>query len=609
MLRNCIVALLLAASGCSAAVNSETVRDSAQRAIALLQSSQKNWFAQQSCASCHHQLLPALAFRDARAHGIPLNEAVARADASHAFSGYSNLDRAVQYNYFIDTALDDGYRLMAADAAGVRPSLVTAVYARHIASRQCADGHWSTFDVRPPQSYSSFTATAISLRAIQLYHHPSLDGDTAQRIARAREWLLAHPAMVTEERVYQLLGLSWAGANPQELSGLAAGLASAQRDDGGWSSIPGRNSDAYSTGQALAALHDAAGMPASDAHWQNGLRFLIENQRQDGSWHVSSRLMPPVTVSPPYFETGFPYGHDQVISSMASSWAVMALARALPAVAATPPLPPADTEPAGVEPWVETAFFGSAADVRGLLDHHLDPNSATKGGTSMLMLAMPDVEKARLLIEAGANVNARAKTRYSALLVAAQYPDSLPAIQLLLANHADVRLPKGAGKPLFNATGLGLSIMAGNAKAIPLMLAGGDRFDEKFLALGMVQTEPVQYAVLLQDAEMLQALLDAGLSVDYADSDNLSLLDWAVMGNRLEAARILIHRGADVNHADRFGMTPLQHAGSVDFGDADMVSLLRKAGAHGNARTKERKSALDLARAYGHVNLLAALQE
>ena len=143
------------------------IRDAATRAVAMIQQSQKTWPSKQSCFSCHQQVLPALAFREARQHGIPVDEPAAHADAARAFGFYSNLDRAVQYTHIIDPSMDDSYGLMAADAAGLRPSLVTAVYARLIAARQEADGHWETGDERPPESYSPFTATAISMAAIQ----------------------------------------------------------------------------------------------------------------------------------------------------------------------------------------------------------------------------------------------------------------------------------------------------------------------------------------------------------------------------------------------------------------------------------------------------------
>ena len=60
----------------------DRIRDAATKAVRLLQTAQKNWYAKQSCYSCHNQILPALAFRAAREHGIPVDEAAAHADAA-----------------------------------------------------------------------------------------------------------------------------------------------------------------------------------------------------------------------------------------------------------------------------------------------------------------------------------------------------------------------------------------------------------------------------------------------------------------------------------------------------------------------------------------------
>jgi hypothetical protein len=83
-------------------------------------------------------------------------------------------------------------------------------------------------------------------------------------------------------------------------------------------------SDAYATGSALVALHQAGGLPTADLAYQRGVRFLIRNQLDDGSWHVKSRSKP----FQEYFESGFPHGADQFISIAASSWAATALALA-----------------------------------------------------------------------------------------------------------------------------------------------------------------------------------------------------------------------------------------------------------------------------------------
>jgi ankyrin repeat protein len=600
--------LCVAAALSSAEATSDHVRDAATRAIALLQSSQKGWYAKQSCESCHHQILPALAFRVAREHGIAVNEDIARENAVHAFGPFASIDRAVQYTHIIDPSLDDGYRLVAMDAAGVRPNVSAAVYARFIASRQRPDGHWVTIDQRPPSSYSYITATAISLRAIQLYGARELQEDSRERIQRARAWLSSQQSRDTEERTYQLLGLHWAGASSDELAKLGRELAATQRSDGGWDSLNGRSSDAYSTGQALMALHDAAAMTTVDPVWDHGIHFLLDTQQPDGSWHVVSRLHPPAPVSPPYFESGYPYGHDQFVSALGACWSIMALATALgPAHKVDlPPLREAEEE--GVEPWAEKVLFGSPAELRAMLDKKFDPNSATKGGTTALMLAMPDLEKAKLLLEHGADVNGRSKTRYSALLVAAQYPGSTPVLRFLLDKGAEVRTRKGSGAPLFNATVLGFAVMSGNADAVPLLLGKGDKLDDKFLMIGMIPSMAASEAVSFDDNATLSALLDAGLSVESPADNGFTLLDAAVIANRVDSARLLIARGANVNAVDKKGMTPLMYAASIDFGDSAMIDLLVKSGASREARTKDGLTASQLARKYEHVHVLKSLE-
>ena len=420
----CLGILLSAVSAAWGATASPArITAAATKGLALVQSSQKGWYARQSCTSCHQQILPALAVRAAREHGITLNEEIARADSAKAFAFLSDLDRAVQYNYIIDPAAAEGWALVAGHEAGIAPSLASAIYARHIAARQQPDGHWGTLDDRPPQSYSNVTATAIAVRSIQLYAHPTLAAETKSRVERAARWLASVEPTGTEERTYQLYGLRWAGAGRTLLDKFARALKSAQRPDGGWGALAGRKSDAYATGQALTALNEASGVPTSDPAWQRGVQYLLDTQAADGSWHVASRLHPPAVVSPPYFDAGYPYGHDQFVSAMAATWAVRALAAALgPARGAAVPNI-SETAPKGIEPWVETVLFGSAADLRRALDKGLNPNAATRsGGTTALMLAQPDLDKTKLLLARGANVNARSKSKYSALLVACVYP-------------------------------------------------------------------------------------------------------------------------------------------------------------------------------------------
>jgi ankyrin repeat protein len=580
------------------------IRDAAAKAAALIQSTQKDWFTKQSCNSCHQQLLPAIAFEAAREHGIPFDQDAARAHATRAFAFLSGLDKAVEYNEVIDPALGDGNVLLGAHAAGVAPNLSTAVYARHIALLQRSDGHWWTGDQRPPQSYSAVTATAIALRTIQIYSHPSLAADTKARLQHAASWLAAVSPRDTEERTYQLYGLFWADADHALRARLAHELAARQQPDGGWNALDGRASDAYSTGQVLAAVHEAGGVPISDPAWCRGIQYLLDTQTPDGAWHVVSRMHPPAVVSPAYFESGYPYGHDQFLSAMGASWAIRALAAALGPASGTGAFDLPEAAPRDVEPWVETALFGTAADLRQALDKGLDPNASTKsGGTTLLMLAQPDIEKTKLLLDRGAHVNGRSKSKYSALLLACLYPGASPTVRTLLDRGAAMRLPKGAGSPLYNASPLMFATFGGNADLIGTLVHAGARVDERMLVLGMFPVSPTANAISFDDLATTGALLDAGADPNEADGDGVTLLCDAVIGNHIGAARLLIERGAKVNTVDRRGMTALLYAASADFGDSAMVDLLLKMGADSTARTKEGLTAQDLARQYGHAYL------
>ena len=124
----------------------------------------------------------------------------------------------------------------------------------------------------------------------------------------------------------QLLGLKGANAHRQGREALTRDLVALQRPDGGWAQTPYLASDAYATGQVLYTVREM-GVPSADTSIQRGAAVLLRTHHHDGSWHVKSRAL----KIQPYFESGFPYGHDQWISEMATGWAVAALAQAMPA--------------------------------------------------------------------------------------------------------------------------------------------------------------------------------------------------------------------------------------------------------------------------------------
>ena len=286
--------------------------------------------------------------------------------------------------------------------------------------------------------------------------------------------------------------------------------------------------------------------------------------------------------------------------------AVRALAEALPSVK-TEPVTLAEAQPRNIEPWAESLLFGSTTDVQKLLDSGFNPNSVTSSGLPALLLTAPDTAKLKLLLDHGANPDARSKDRYSALLVAAQYPNSSAAMNLLLDRGAHVRLPKGQGAPRANASALFLAAYSNNNGILPRLFREGDRLDQKMLLVGMFPDTPMMALPSSSQTATIAALIGLGASSNEVDADGINMLQWAAIANRADMARFLISKGADLNHADHHGMTALLYAASIDFGNSDMIDLLLKSGANPNARTPQGLTALDLARKYHNTHVTAAL--
>ena len=595
-------------------VGETELRTASAKAIKLIQHSQVVWYQRETCTSCHHQLLPQFPFALARERGVPLDEKAARETAGSAFAFLQDLDAVVQGHDYIDAAFD-GWALTAAHLAGVRRSTATAAEAQFIASRQLADGSWPTTDDRPPQSYSFFTTTAVCANAIAQYLPEQLKAEKETRLKLAKEWLLKTQPRSTEDRTYQLFGLRWTGADAGVLKKAAHQLLTEQRDDGGWSQLPTLGSDAYATGEALVALQTGAELPTSDAAYQRGLQFLLKAQRPDGSWRVTSRLHPPAPLSPPYVNTDFPpFQHDQFVSIMATNWASAALLQALPSQPLTHSMDRlsqyvvADFAPTEQAEWIRVTLSGDVAELRKLLDAGMKPDAKTAQGTTALMLAARDINKVKLLLDRGADVNARAASGFTPLMVASRYRGSAEVVRLLLKKGARPNADKSV-EVRNEASALFLAVMVGDIETVKALVDAGARLDQRMKVLGMFMQTPLNYATFLEGPAMAEYLIGKGANPNEVDDDKISLLAWATIANRPSTVQSLLARGAQLNATDRFGMTPLLYAASIDFGDTAMLEKLIAAGADTSAKTKEGLTAFDLAKTYHHeamVKLLAA---
>jgi hypothetical protein len=200
----------------------------------------------------------------------------------------------------------------------------TDLLTHFIAVRQDPSGAWIDMSgiARPPIEDSAISRTSMAVRAMKQYGWPARHSEFEERIRRARAWLQSAKPATTYECAERIAGLSAAGATASELSGDVQKLLELQRFDGGWAQTPYLDSDAYATGVVLRSLYTAGLLAPADSSYRKATQFLLRTQFPDGSWYVRSR----VPKFQPYFQSGFPFDHDQWISSTATAWAVMALA-------------------------------------------------------------------------------------------------------------------------------------------------------------------------------------------------------------------------------------------------------------------------------------------
>ena len=106
--------------------------------------------------------------------------------------------------------------------------------------------------------------------------------------------------------------------------------------------------------------------------------------------------------------------------------------------------------------------------------------------------------------------------------------------------------------------------------------------------------------------DRVQEILDSGFDVNQRDSENVTLLHWAAINNRLEIVKFYIKRGADVDAVGGELMsTPLHWASRQ--GHIAIIVQLMTAGANSALRDGEGCAALHLAAQFGHTAIVGYL--
>jgi ankyrin repeat protein len=167
-----------------------------------------------------------------------------------------------------------------------------------------------------------------------------------------------------------------------------------------------------------------------------------------------------------------------------------------------------------------------------------------------------------LLLNRGANPNAKAEGGMTALMFAAESGDTL-MVQLLALNGADleVTLPEGT-------TPLLIAVLNGHFHVAHYLLKKGANPDHQDDYKGSA----LIYAAALNDYEIADLLLFYGASDTLRDKDGNTALMTAVYFGNLECADVLLQNGLPPDVPDREGNTPLMVAAQQ--GNREMTSLL-----------------------------------
>jgi len=327
----------------SGATGSRTPVDAVQVSLKLLQSSMLRFNDATTCVSCHHEGLGRIASAVARDHGFKLDSSVQRAQmerVSGMMAAMRPLHEGALKNQEVmkqvplieinEVTSTYTWLLAAMASQGQSANESTAAAAMVLARQQMPDGGWIFGVPREPMQSSNITFTALSIRALKAYGPKAQAKEIQARVQRGKAWLMAAKPVNSEDRASLLMGLNWAGASAPEKATVAAQILADQRPDGGWAQLPNLKSDAYATGQALYALHEAGGLPVMDQSYSRGVKYLLRTQDDDGSWFVNKRASPANN----HFNAGFPNGKSQYSSFIGTCWATMALAETVNSKAA-----------------------------------------------------------------------------------------------------------------------------------------------------------------------------------------------------------------------------------------------------------------------------------
>jgi ankyrin repeat protein len=220
----------------------------------------------------------------------------------------------------------------------------------------------------------------------------------------------------------------------------------------------------------------------------------------------------------------------------------------------------------GVTPLYIAAGQGNAAMIRRLVTAGADANSTDISGDTVLMAAVRagNSDAVRALLDADAQVNAAEPQVGHTALMWAVREDRPELVSLLLGRGASLELKTRTGaKPAVRPPGAG-----GGSHGVGIVRGGVPPQGEQPPTPGGMTA--LSFAAREGRLEAARLLIDAGADVNAREANGITPLVMAITNRHTPVAALLLARGADPDAADWWGRTPLWAA--VDMRNLDLDS-------------------------------------
>lgn len=299
-------------------------RQAIESAIAFLEKDAAKWREEHGCATCHHGTMTVWALSEAKSQGYPVG-AETLADAvqwtKERFVPRFSQPRDARPGWNLVSVPAIYLGVMSQNLPILSRDEINRV-AVHLARHQEEDGTWlipPPGNGGPPIWESQETVALLALLAWEPYVPADPQEEAAVRVSREKTaaWLSDTKSTETAQAIaLRLLLEVRTDKSAEQLQSGIDGLLGRQNSDGGWSQVRDVPSDAYATGQTLWVL-SFAGVKHDRPEIGRAVSFLVENQREDGSWPMTSRN----------------FARVEAIAYFGSAWATLGLVRSVP----TPP--------------------------------------------------------------------------------------------------------------------------------------------------------------------------------------------------------------------------------------------------------------------------------